>query len=471
MRVAISVQGSLMEYELRFSDKEITSWGGMGLMKRMLGHIGFDAALAQAGLPQPGSNRGYAPEQLITQFMLSVWCGANRFEHGEVTRHDPVLGRIFGIKRMANFKAVMRLFQRFTQGSNQHVMDSLYRWLFGQVKVDAVTLDLDSTVMTRYGTQQGAAKGYNPAKRGRLSHHPLMAFVAETQMIANCWLRPGNVASASNVQSFLENTLHRLDKRVSLLRADSGFSDNEFLDVLEQKGLHYTIALKQMQPLQRALINASYDEHGWWPLRDEQGRVEPGIELTRFRYQASSWSKPRWVTGIRQHIEQREAPKGKTLSLFADDPVIGKWRFSAIVSDLDLPAQTIWRTYRGRANCENRIKELKYDFAADSFAMQDFWATEAALNTVMLAYNLMSLFRQVLLKTVVIRKGVKVPMQHTLQTLRFKLFARAAYTTTESRKPILTLALAMQKRAWMQGMWDQSIAFDLPVHFTTLHPT
>ena len=52
----------------------------------------------------------------------------------------------------------------------------------------------------------------------------------------------------------------------------------------------------------------------------------------------------------------------------------------------------IWRTYRGRADCESRIKELKYDSAADSFNMQDFmqdfWATEATLNTVMLAYNL-----------------------------------------------------------------------------------
>ena len=104
-----------MNFELRFTDKEITAWGGMGLMKRMLDHMGFDEALMQSGLPPPGSNRGYAPEQLITQFMLSVWCGANRFEHGEVTRHDPVLKRIFGIKRMANFKAVMRLFRRFTQ--------------------------------------------------------------------------------------------------------------------------------------------------------------------------------------------------------------------------------------------------------------------------------------------------------------------------------------------------------------------
>ena len=70
-----------------------------------------------AGLPQPGSNRGYRPEQLITQFMLSVWCGANRFKHGEVTRHDQVLKRLFGFTRMVNFKAIMRLFRKFTQST------------------------------------------------------------------------------------------------------------------------------------------------------------------------------------------------------------------------------------------------------------------------------------------------------------------------------------------------------------------
>jgi hypothetical protein len=70
---------------------------------------------------------------------------------------------------------------------------------------------------------------------------------------------------------------------------------------------------------------------------------------------------------------------------------IGKWRFSAIVSDLALPSEIIWRPYRGRANCEHRIKALKYDFAADSLAIQDVCATKAAMNTVMLAYNLMGL--------------------------------------------------------------------------------
>ncbi|MEQ1836983.1 MAG: transposase, partial [Candidatus Nitrotoga sp.] len=88
--------------------------------------------------------------------------------------------------------------------------------------------------------------------------------------------------------------------------------------------------------------------------------------------------------------------------------------YSALVTDFDLPAVTVWRTYRGRADCENRIKELKYDFAADSFNMKDFWATEAALNTVMLAYNLMSLMRQVLLKNSAVKHSSKT-VQHTLQ--------------------------------------------------------
>ena len=268
-----------MDFDLRFTDKEISAWGGMGWMKRMLDHLGFDSALTAAGLPQPGSNRGYRPERLIPQFRLSVWCGANRFEHGEVTRHDPVLKRLFGFKRMANFKAVMRLFNKFTQATNESVMDSLYHWMFSQIAINGITLDLDSTVMTRYGAQQGAARGYKPAKRGRASHHPLMAFVADTRMIANGWLRPGNSCSANNAQAFLANTLHRLGgKHVSLLRADSGFGDSAFLEHLDQQPMHYVIALRQNQPLQRALVSAE----GWWVLQDEQNQPVDGIELTRF---------------------------------------------------------------------------------------------------------------------------------------------------------------------------------------------
>ena len=287
-----------------------------------------------------------------------------------------------------------------------------------------------------------------------------MAFVADTRMIANYWLRPGNSSSANNVQAFLANTLHRLNgKHVSLLRADSGFSDSAFLDHLDQQPFYYIIALRQNQPLQRALV----DTRGWWALQDEYGKSVEGIELTRFSYQAPAWSKPRWVVGIRQHIERRVLPKGKTLSLFADDPVIGKYRFSALTTDLDLSAEIIWRIYHGRA-----IKELKYDFAADSFNMKNFWTTEATLNTVMLDFNLMSLLRQVLLKSQNGRFSSS-DVQRTLKTLRYKLFAKAAYITTESRKSILNLAVAMQYRTWMQGLWDASNSFEQPAKFSPIY--
>jgi len=101
--------------------------------------------------------------------------------------------------------------------------------MFGHICINGVTPDLVSTVMTRFGSHDGAARGYNHNKRGCASHHPLMAFVADTRMIDNCWLRPGNASSANNAQASLDNTLHRLAKqRACLLRADSGFSDSAF---------------------------------------------------------------------------------------------------------------------------------------------------------------------------------------------------------------------------------------------------
>jgi len=38
-----------MGFELRFTDKEITAWGGMGLMKRLLDRIIFSSALEGFG--------------------------------------------------------------------------------------------------------------------------------------------------------------------------------------------------------------------------------------------------------------------------------------------------------------------------------------------------------------------------------------------------------------------------------------
>jgi len=445
----------MKDFSLAFTDKEITPWSGLALLKQLGDRLGFFEHLSQIGLPEPGSNRGYRPEQLVTQLLMSVWCGANRFEHCEVTRVDTTLAKIFGIRRMAGHRAISRLFGKFNQRMCQSVFDHWYSWVFDQLSIDGLTLDLDSTVMTRYGLQQeGASRGYNPKKRGRNSHHPLLAFVADTQMVANVWLRPGNAHTANNAVAFWENTLTRLgSKKCKLLRADSGFAETPFLEAVEREAIHYTIALRLNQPLQRALTSKG---RAWWPLDEAGGQ---GIELCAFDYQAPCWDKARRVVGVRQHLQTRPRAKGKQLSLFGDDEEIGAWRYSVIVTDLDLPALMIWRLYRGRADCENRIKELKYDFGSTGFNQKNFWATEAALGTIMMGFNLMSLLRKLLLK--------KQP-HHTLKTLRYKLFGTAGYIVRSGRQRLLTLAMDMRRRTWFTGLWEQSKTFDRPVEFTPI---
>jgi hypothetical protein len=58
------------------------------------------------------------------------------------------------------------------------IFASLQQKFLSHVDVGALTIDIDSTVITRYGNQEGAKKGYNPKKMGRNSHHPLIAFIS-----------------------------------------------------------------------------------------------------------------------------------------------------------------------------------------------------------------------------------------------------------------------------------------------------
>lgn len=421
----------MVNLPVEYSDKPVTPFGGMSLLKRFIDKIGVDDFLDALPLPQPGSNRGYAPSDIVKSFWLGIWTGASRYIHCDWVRYDNVLQEIFGFKQMPSQSTYSRFFGKFSDKSNTALFPQMQNWLLEKIDIGSVTIDFDSTVITRYGEQEGGSKGYNPNKRGRNSHHPLMAFISQTRMVANAWLRPGDTAASSNCINFMEETFEHClqNKKVGLVRADSGFYTENVLKYLESEKLNYIIAVRMYPSIKSEIYS-----------RKEWISLAKGIDLNEMTFSHLN-GRPRRYIIIRKKLEDRPKSSGKLL--FEDLP---GYRYSCYVTNMDLPLDQIWNMYNTRADCENRIKELKQDFGLENFCLKDFWATEASFRFIMVAYNIISLFRHFALQS---------HKKSTMNTLRVHCFALGAWTVKHANRKVLKLALPVKKRPWMDGLFSK----------------
>lgn len=437
-----------MDYQ--YSDKSVTPWGGMLQMKRLLDKSGISKKLSEIGLPESKSNNRIEAISIVEEFWVSVWIGAFRFSHTAVVRVDEALKKIFGWRRVASGVTFTRFFRKFTGQENARIFTELNQWFFNQIKFDNYILDVDSSVMTRYGEQEGSRIGYNPKKRGRASHHPLFAFVADLRMVANCWLRSGDTSSSNNCIHFLEETFEILkNKVVGLFRADSGFCSEKIFSFLENRtaAVPYVIAGRMHAVLQQKIK----DIKAW-------NALDKGLWISEFTYLAKGWSKERRVVVIKQSIELRPKAAGKKLKLFDDSLYYQNYRFHCFFTNQKLPAQEIWEQYKRRADAENRIQELKEDFGAEGFCMDGFYATEAAMRMVMVAYNLMSLYRLFSRQTRVHQR---------LATLRFNCFAVGSWLVKQGNKTILKMSVPLKRRQWFDGLFENISQTVLPLSLQT----
>ena len=139
-------------------------------MKQMLDKIGFKRPIKNCQvLPAQKSNRTYDIDVLLESFITSIWCGANRFLHTEVK----ALGKIFDWSSVPGQDAYKRYFGKFTQSTNQSVGHHFFSWFFQNLQINYFTLDIDSSVITRYGEQEGQKRLQSEEKRVKiaLSHY------------------------------------------------------------------------------------------------------------------------------------------------------------------------------------------------------------------------------------------------------------------------------------------------------------
>jgi len=373
---------------------------------------------------------------MVKGFLATVWTGGGRFAHTAWVRFDTALRAIFELKAVGSVSTFSRFFRRFKQKEVEAVFSHLSGWLWGQIRPWSWTVDLDSSVLTRYGQQQGSARGYNRRHQGKKSHHPLMAFAAECRMVITAWLRPGDTTDANNVGNFVREVLSVLGTRhrIGLLRADSGFCIGSLMDLLEDQGISYILVGRMHSTIVRQVAGIKH-----WLELDGQTAV------SEFLYHARGWSQARRAVVVRHRREN--APAGRWLL------EVPSYSYSVYITNLSLPAIQVQALYHSRADSENRIKELLQDFAISGFVSHKFWATEAAFRMACWAYNLMSLFRQALLGAA---------SKHTLSTLRAQCFAIGASLGRTGHKQLLRLGLPRPRRAWFTGLFSRAEQFTSP---------
>ena len=379
------------EVLVEFTAKNLTGFAGLVPFVEFARRLGVEAVLDGCGEARQG--RRYSQGRMIMAMVLGFVVGLDRLRDVAALRFDRVLLKALGWAHFPVQTTISRFLWAFTEsrlaGLAQGMHQLLERFRNGWKGHREIHLDLDSHVRTVHGaTLEGAEKGYNPHKRGRLSYHPLLAFIGETRDFLCGRFRPGNTTSNGAVALLLRGlALLRWERfeRVTV-RADSGFCYLEFIQAVEATPrARYAIALKLYRHHQARFAGIDYRPVGG-------SSPEEGLEIAS--YGSTDWSdgKERRTIVIRQKLPDESGPgiPGKQLKLFE----LQGYAYRAIVTNIqDKSAEEVWREYNGRACCENFIKE-GIMMGLDVNATRTFLGNAAHFHIVMLGYNLLNWYKE-----------------------------------------------------------------------------
>jgi hypothetical protein len=334
------IQGSATALRLRHSSGELSDATGLVLVRRLWDQVGVGGWLDERTAGLVGRFR--------PSLMIEVWVTLLLFGGGVMDdlRLLPLRGvrRLFGWARVPDPTTFGRWLRR-SGALLVPVLDRLlwrlidWRWAnAGAPK--AVTLVLDSTVVLRYGEKQaGAEKGYNPKKRGRPSHHPLVAFLVETGDCVGVRWRPGNAHTAEGAAEWIAEIVKHLRSRgvaTITVRLDKGFFSKAMAGALEALGVRFVLKVP---------------EHGWvhshlssWRQSEKDERI----------WTASGTLYGARLLGCEWRVRARSDDRTE---LPLDTYTVATCAL-VLTNDPGMHAVTAWRTYNQGALVEQRIEEL-----------------------------------------------------------------------------------------------------------------
>jgi hypothetical protein len=424
---------------VRETKRPVTPFGGLVVFVEFLRRIDLAGKIRNHMPICWRSPKAIDPTSTFIAFLMAVLAGAKRFAHANWLRGDRALHALLGIERFPIDDTIRNLFRAFTMGNVQRLFEPLSAWQMERLplRAEGYSLDLDSTVFERYGEQEGSLKGHNPRKHGRPSHHPLLAVLAEAHFILHGWLRSGNCGPARGVVEFLKEALAlwAQHQTIRVVRADSGFFDDELLSFLEERRLPYIVVARLTKWVQRAAQRVEQ-----WQELDEN------YALGQFRLRLCTWKTERRFIAVRERVREARHSVGRKL---IDVP---GYTFRVFVTSQTQAAEEVWRDYNRRADVENRIAELQHDLGADGFCIQQFFATEAAFRAVLLLFNLLAEFQ----------RAAGLPSYREPATLRTQVLTCGAILGRTGRRLVLHLSQSWGGLKARTALFDNILRWQIP---------
>jgi hypothetical protein len=394
----------------------LTHFGGAYFFHEFLQVLQMRRFLSRA-VPYPRRNHRYSVSQMLLALVYPIVLGLDRIETASFLRSNGTFQYLTGLPGFPDPQTLRRFLLNAPLTVWQHLHRAndqlLQKFIHLPERRSRLILDLDSTVVTAFGKQNGAEIGYNPKYRGKRSYNPLLCLEANSSFLWDAELRPGNAGVWESSPDLLQTSFANVPPEIRELRfrGDSGFGYEPVLHELEEFGARYAVVARLTVPLKRRFPGLNYE------------RANARWELAETEYRALGWPHARRIIAARRFIEKEDAQT----TLFG----MGRYLYRAWTTNLDLTPAAVWRFYEGRAAMEPRIHELREDFALRKIPTASFAANAIYLEVIRLAYNLVTAFQRTCLP--------ETWQSHTLQTLRFKLFLLPAELTRTHNRPALRL--------------------------------
>ena len=386
---------------ITYNHAGLTHFGGIHSFHEFLRVLHFRDFLAHQ-IRYPRRNRDYSISQMFLALVYPIVLGLDRIETASLLRSNGAFQYLTGMQSFPDPQTL----RRFLLNAPAYLREQLHRandrvlhkFIHLPGHRSRLLFDLDSTVVTSFGHQEGAEVGYNPRYRGKRSYDPLLCLETNSSFLWDVELRRGDAGTWAGSQELLACCFlsSPSDIREFRVRADAGFGYGPVLDMLELRPTAQYAVVSRMTPsLKRALKGLHYEP------------MNPHWEIAEFEHRPHGWPHARRCIVARKLIQESDPEP----TLFA----MGRYVYRAWHTNLAMTPAGVWHFSEGRAGgaapSGNPCGRCVAEHSPSCFESNALYR-----EMIRLAYNLVPAFQQTCL-----------PQEWqtlTLSKLRPRLFGR-----------------------------------------------